>query len=495
MGADWPSPGLATSCLVQVAASVAAVQWDHEKQKTRQREQEEQLREYVAHHLYPYSPFYRRRFDAAGIAPRSITGFDDLAKIEPTRWSDVTAAPVAFVLRPTERAIIRFGERRLVGAITRAKFRGKVSQVNRDLIDPAYKPIHWHFDGDVPVGYSAEDLERLCEAGRRVLQLAGLSRDDAIVDVTPPGPSLEFWQLVDGARSAGLSAVHFGSGVSGDRIAAAAPTVLAGPPDALSEALEALQAGGHRIDGLRTLLVLGALLDDPDRDALRHAGEEVGEHGIEVVLAWAPAGVRALWGECRGGRVFHTYPDMEWLEVLPDGEIAWTSLAWHGTVFARLRTGTSGVLDDVVCENCGRIGPRLSVSTASTARRPAPTWAMSGPALGAASGERPPAAAVFGRRPADEDEEEDEAQALVPIDTDALSVLDEHPGVAAWQAEYRRVDGVDELIVFVAPAGVDRLGPLFRELDLTLSATQYVVQRPEQIAERRRRDGAVVDHR
>ena len=86
-------------------------------------------------------------------------------------------------------------------------------------------------------------------------------------------------------------------------------------------------------------------------------------------------------------------------------------------------------------------------------------------------------------------------QVLVPLDTDALGVLDEHPGVAAWQAEYRRVDGADELIVFVAPAGVDRLGPLFRELDLTLSATQYVVQRPEQIAERRRRDGAVVDHR
>src|SRR5438105_3487994 len=325
----------ATSGAVQVAANVAEVQWDHEKPKNRLREQEEQLREYVAHHLYPYSPFYRRRFDAAGITPRNITGFDDLAKLEPTRWSDVTAEPVAFVLRPTERAIIRFGERKLVGAITRAKFRGKVSQVNRD---------------------------------------------DAIVDVTPPGPALEFWQLVDGARSAGLSAVHFGSGVAGDRIAAAAPTVLAGPPEALEAALGALRAGRHRIDGLRTLLVLGCLLDEADRQALRALGEEVGDDGIEVVLAWAPAGVRALWGECRGGRVFHTYPDLEWLEMLPDGEIAWTSLAWHGTAFARLRTGVSGTLDDVACENCGRIGPRLSVSSASTARRPTATWAI--PAAG-----------------------------------------------------------------------------------------------------------------
>jgi hypothetical protein len=477
---------------------VAPVQWDHEKPKVRLREQEEQLREYVAHHLYPYSPAYRRKFDSAGIAPRTITGFDDLAKLEPTRWSDVTAEPVTYVLRPTERAIIRFGERKLVGAITRAKFRGKVSQVNRDLIDPAYKPIHWHFDGDVPIGYSAEDVERLSEAGRRILHLAGLTRDDAIVDVTPPGPSLEFWQLADGARSAGLSAVHFGAGVAAERIEAAAPTVLAGPPDALGAALDALRAGGHRVDGLSTILVLGSLLDETDRQALRSLGQEVGEPGLEVVLAWAPAGVRALWAECRGGRFFHTYPDMEWLEVLPDGEIAWTSLAWHGTVFARLRTGVSGTVDDVACENCGRIGPRITVSGASTARRPSPTWATAAPAFApAAAGAPTPTSAMFGRPPATagEEEDEDEVQVLVPLDTEALGVLDEHPGVAAWQAEYRRVDGIDELIVFVAPAGVDRLGPLFRELDLTLSATQYVVQRPEQIAERRRRDGAVVDHR
>jgi hypothetical protein len=478
---------------------VAGVQWDHEKPKTRQKEQEEQLREYVAHHLYPYSPFYRRRFDSAKLAPRSIAGFEDLAKLEPTRWSDVTTEPVAFVLRPTERAIIRFGERKLVGAITRAKFRGKVSQVNRDLIDPAYKPVHWHFDGDVPIGYAAEDVDRLCEAGRRVLHLAGLTRDDAIVDVTPPGPTLEFWQLVDGARSAGLSAVHFGSGVAGDRIEAAAPTVLAGPPEALQATLEELRDGKHRLEGLRTLLVLGALLDDADRAALRSLGQEVGEDGIEVVLAWAPAGVRALWAECRGGRSFHTYPDLEWLEVLPDGEIAWTSLAWHGTVFARLRTGVSGTIDDDACENCGRIGPRISVASASTAQRPMPTWALAGaPATAsapAAARRAEPAAAMFGRPATEEDDDEDEVHVLVPLDTDVLAVLDEHPGVAAWQAEYRRVDGIDELVVFVAPAGVDRLGPLFRELDLTLSATQYVVQRPEQIADRCRRDGAIVDLR
>ena len=225
-----------------VAGRDDILEWERRRPEWLRARQDKALATYVSRVVYPYSPFYRRRFDAARIAPRNVTGFDDLAKLEPTRWSDVAAEPVAFLLRPTERAIIRFGERKLVSAITRAKFRGKVSQVNRDLIDPAYKPIHWHFDGDVPVGYSAEDVERLSEAGRRILHLAGLTRDDAIVDVTPSGPSLEFWQLVDGARSAGLSAVHLGAGVAPERIEAAAPTVLAGPPDAVQAALEGLRA-------------------------------------------------------------------------------------------------------------------------------------------------------------------------------------------------------------------------------------------------------------
>jgi hypothetical protein len=54
---------------------------------------------------------------------------------------------------------------------------------------------------------------------------------------------------------------------------------------------------------------------------------------------------------------------------------------------------------------------------------------------------------------------------------------------------------VEELIVFVSPAGIDRLGPLFRELDATLAATQYVVERPEQVRARLERDGAVLDLR
>lgn len=455
------------------------MQWDREKASSRLKAQEELLREYLVHHLYPYSPFYRRRFDAAKIVPRRISGFSDLAKLEPTSWSDVEAEPASFLLRPTEKAIARFGERRLVMAVTRAKLRGRVSQLNRDLIDPAYKPIHWHLEGEVPVGYSGEDLDRLAEAGRRLLELGGIHRDDVIVDITAPGPNLAYWQVVAGARQAGVSAIHLGPDAEPEQVEAATPTVLCGPPEGLGSLLQSLQKAGVHLPNLGTLLAVGSLVDDDVRADLVAGAQALEASGVEVVTAWAPRGVRALWAECRGGRGFHTFPDLEWLETLSDGELAWTSLAWHGTAFLRLRTGVRATIDDSGCPTCGRVVPRV----VTEALAPAPTPRAAAPATIAppVETEPEPVAARDG--------------AAVPQRVWNLEVLDEHPAVAAWAAELRRVDGVEELIVFIAPAGIDRLGPLFRELDATLSATQYVVERPEQVRQRVDRHGAVLDLR
>jgi hypothetical protein len=457
------------------------VQWDREKASNRLKAQEELLREYVVHHLYPYSPFYRRRFDAAKIVPRRISGFSDLAKLEPTSWSEVEADPASLLLRPTEKAIARFGERRLVMAVTRAKLRGRVSQLNRDLIDPAYKPIHWHLEGEVPVGYSGEDLDRLAEAGRRILELAGIHRDDVVVDVTSPGPSLLYWQVVAAARQAGVSAIHLGPDADPEKVEAATPTVLCGPPEALRSVLQVLEKAHVRLPNLGTLLAVGSLVDDDVRAELVAAAQEI-EASVEVVTAWAPRGVRALWSECRGGRGFHTYPDMEWLELLEEaprpgglGELAWSSLAWHGTAFIRLRTGVQATVDETACATCGRVGPKLNIL-------------MPGGRMLA------PPAAVAAAAPAVAASEFAAPESAVVASAD-LKVLDEHPGVTAWQVEYRRVDGHDELLVFIAPAVTGRLGPLFRELDSTLRATQYVLVRPDALQERIARDGSVVDRR
>jgi hypothetical protein len=56
-----------------------------------------------------------------------------------------------------------------------------------------------------------------------------------------------------------------------------------------------------------------------------------------------------------------------------------------------------------------------------------------------------------------------------------LDVLDRHHGVAGWQAELRSEAGYEELLVFLALSGATRLEQLLVDLDVHLSATQYVV--------------------
>jgi hypothetical protein len=468
------------------------VEWDQEKQGAREKEQDEILRDYLVHHVYPYSPFYRKRFDAAKTAPKQLGSLKDLAKLDPITWAEVQSEPGAFLLRPTERAIARFGERKLVMAIAKAKLRGRQAQVNRDLIDPSYKPVHWHLDGDVPIGYSAEDVARLGEAGARVLTLAGLARDDVLVNLTPPAPELSYWQIVEGARAAGLSALHLSAEAATarlDRLEAWSPTVLSASPAKLAEVLEACAAADRQLPNLHTLLSLGVVPEGELREQLTELGRSVGSSDLAVVCAWSPPGVRAMWGECRGGRGLHTYPDFEWIEREASGEILWTSLAWHGTTFLRLRTGIIAALEDGACSTCGRIGPKVVLASQREVP-PAP--------------ERLPVALTPPAEIGGDEEVEAEAGAealiagragLTEVGIGRLRVLDEHPGVTAWHAEYRVVDGQEELLVFVAPAAVERLGPLFRELDATLSATQFVVMRPDQIHERVSRDGAVLDLR
>jgi hypothetical protein len=172
---------------------------------------------------------------------------------------------------------------------------------------------------------------------------------------------------------------------------------------------------------------------------------------------WAPPGVRALWSECRDGIDVHTWPTAEIIELIDpllgsplppgaDGELVWTPVGWMGSVVLRLRTGVYGCIDDTACVSCGRTSPRLRV-----------------------------------------------VNALPPF----ARILDDHPGVASWQAELRHVDGSEELVVFLAPAIAGHPGRLLRELDRQLSVTQFVVldRRGMDARLQAHDDARVVDHR
>jgi hypothetical protein len=368
----------------------------------------------------------------------------DLDKLPLTTFDDVVN-PASVVLRPDEQSIQQFARIGLVARVFWAKLWRREWAVNQRLIDPVYKPLHWHVDDGFPIGSSAEDLERLAELGRRWLELAGVARYDVLVSVLPPGPNLAYWQLVLGSRQAGVSALHMNPNTTVEQLAAARPNVLAGRPTELIRLLEAARPVEKTLDGLRTILVAGARLDDATR---RHLTELV-DGQAAVVAAWAPPGIRALWCQCREGEGFHTAPDVELLEIVDplsgvpvaagtEGELVWTSLDWKGTVFLRLRTGVYGGLDESACPSCGRTTPRLIPTSLAEPR--------------------------FAR------------------------VLDSHPKVQAWQAELRTVDGQEELIVFISLEPNGRPGRLLRELDRHLTVTQFVV------LDRRRLDARLSSH-
>jgi phenylacetate-coenzyme A ligase PaaK-like adenylate-forming protein len=553
------------------------MRWDREPTAARHKQQDRMLRNYLVHEVYPYSTFYRARFDAAGKQPKALKSLADIASLPLTSWDEVAASPFEVVLRPDEESIAHYGNRRLVLAVTRAKLRGGSGEVNRDVIDRAFKPIHWHLDEGVPVGYTFEDLERLAEAGHRVLAVAGMSRYDVLVTVTAPGPSLAYWQLVYGARAAGVSALHVGHEVDPALVVAAAPTVLAGSSSELLALLTDLEDDGRKLPDLHLLLVVGELIDDTTRDLLRASGRAVGKRDLDVVAAWAPPGVRALWAQCRGGAGFHTYPDLEWVEVVDPagrpvqdrGELVWTAVNWRGSALIRLRTGVVAAARDETCPTCQRIGVRLitagdvapeperepeeavawlkeTEAGAEPAAEPEPqaapalrqSWPAERPAAIVATAgsdddededeydeeeEEAVAVAVGVGAPAtagdeyDEDEddydeeEEEEEEVAGPVTIagavhatpgalaaglpEELEVLREHAGIAAWQAEYRWVGDDEELLVFLAPANSGHPGPLCREIDRTLQATQYVVLGRDAVEARIARDGLVVDLR
>lgn len=377
------------------------------------------LSRYLRREVAVFSPYYRRLAGDAGDGPWTGS-LDDLSRLPLLRLSEIED-PAEFVLRPDPTSRWR---------------RGSVP------VDHRYKPVHWTLDDGVPVGSSAADLDRMAALGASWLSLAGVGPADVLVGLAPPGPNLTFWQLVAGAREAGVSAVHLSPPPAAREVARLWPTVLAGRPFDLARLLVTARAEGSPLVSVHTLLVLGEPLEQGMREKLVQLLESPSEGA--VVAAWAPPGVRSLWSECRPAATsagsganpgLHTWPEAEMLEVIDplsgtaappgaDGEVVWTALGWNGTVFVRLVTGVFATIDSGPCPACQAPGPRLSIVS----------------------------------------------------DTPAfLTSLDRHPEVTGWQAELNTVGGSEELLVFVSLAPTAVAGEVVRELDDQLSATQYVV--------------------
>ena len=441
---------------------------------------------YVRRTVYPYSAHYRAVLDATGVG-RRVRGRGDLARIPPTDLR-LIGDPGALVLRPDLGRIVRHGRPALAAWGVAARGAGGMHRFSRH-VERRFKPILWVLAEGVPVGYSSADVAHLARRGAAWLQRAGVTRGDVVVSLLAPGPAVAYWQLVLGCRRAGISAIHLDPTAEPAMIERLAPSVLVGEAGHLSAVLGAARHGGHPLPSLRTVLAVGAPLGGDRRARLRELAG-----GAAVVGAWAPAGVRAIWSECRAGADqtvpagYHAWDD-DVLDVAgpteeraAPGELLWTGVGWGGSALLRLRTfAFAGVLPGR-CPACGARGavvvPHAPVGRGDPTTLPVAAWPpvpVASPEVVASVDALVPVAVAAPPVPQPIGGAGVVVAPVTAVRPPVEDVFAAENEVAAWLVEYRSVGGIGETIVTLAPAWGAAVVPLIRRLDRHLRATQFVV--------------------
>jgi hypothetical protein len=373
--------------------------WDRRPPSVSNRDRDRLLVEWVTGEVIPFSPFWKDRL--GGLRFR---GLESLGGVTVSDEVELAAAGgpgnPRLLLLPTEDQFKRHATRADLLAASR-ELRGGADEARRAVLYRRYKPVHVHEAGVATVlaiAYTRSDLDRLHLAGARLCEVLGLGADDTMVNAVPTGPSVRFWGLYHAALAARMTALHPRTEgrdpvVAVARALAMLPaTVIAVPLGDAEGLLAGLVARGAGAPRLRTVLTVGPAPTPQQRERIIDAAGELGAAGqVRVQAVWAPESARALWGECRppsgdpheATYGFHTYPDLEVLEVrdptdglpVPDeqpGELVLTSMGWRGTALVRAATGTwtAGLVNHAPCPSCGRTVPRLAPEAVEGAWQP-----------------------------------------------------------------------------------------------------------------------------
>jgi phenylacetate-coenzyme A ligase PaaK-like adenylate-forming protein len=317
----------------------------------------------------------------------------------------------------------------------------------------------------VPFLYTQHDLDNLLLSGRALMEIAGSLKDDRMINMFPFSPHLAFWQAHYASLAQGVFCIGTGGGkVSGTEgnlrtLRKVQPQVLIGMPTFIYHVMHAAVEEGVSDPNLRKLVLGGEKVPAGMRRKLRHLAEQIGAKDVDVISTYGFTEAKMAWPECPtppGERStgFHIPSNLALIEIVdPEtgkqqpfgspGEIVFTPLDARGSVVLRYRTGDiiDGGLDYAPCPACGRLDPRLvgNISRRSEFRELS---------IGKLKG--------------------------TLVDFNELEhVLDDAPGVGAWQIEIRKRNDdpleLDELVLHVNATNgsgtsfQDKLSDLFAE--------------------------------
>jgi phenylacetate-coenzyme A ligase PaaK-like adenylate-forming protein len=356
--------------------------------------QEQHFIRYLREQVYPFSPFYRELLDYQRIKPGVIRSIKDISCIPFTTKADIAPLPedpeipYSLVLQPEKegKPVGNFPARAKRWWLRRTH--GKKGY--RRLLDDEYLPVHMHFTVGrtalpTPILYTAYDLGRTREAGRRIFELLEITREDVLINAFPFAPHLAFWMTYFAAEATGVPALHTGGGrILGtrrilDAVERFRGTVLTATPSYAYHLLREAASQGRDFSSLRTLVMGGDRLPEGLKEKMLDLLKRLGAEDAVVAATYGFTEGKVAWSECRPSARsreessgYHLFPDMEIIEIVdPEtgerveegegGEVVYTSLDWRGSVLLRFRTGDlveRGITYEP-CPYCGRTVPRL----------------------------------------------------------------------------------------------------------------------------------------
>src|SRR5450830_1156591 len=465
-----------------MAREIYSRDWDRMTLKEQKEYRDSKLSYFIRTQLYPYSPFYREMFDENKVKPEDIRRVEDLRRIPFTYKADI--APSAeepsrfqrFVLQPEDKMMQEYMPRLQFARMRVDKCLKGEEYVKRSL-RRKYGPVHiqfttGHTGHPTPVLYAADDVERMAEAGLRILELAGFGKglryDDAVlINVMPFAPHLAFWMVAKGLDKAGVLALHSGGGrvIGTERIVSAVDSMnatgIVGMSGYVYHVLRTASEQGRDFSSVRLVLVSGERVTKGMKEKMGKFLGTMGAKSFFVLGALGFAEARKSYSECvpDGDTGYHLYPDMDYIELVDpesgepvgegeDGELVYTCLEGQGTAVIRFRTGdfVKGGIVYEPCPSCGRTVPRLASDISRS-------WTVNGFSLTKIKGALVDQCAYF-------------------------SVLTDHPEVEEWQVEISKAGDdpyeVDVVDVYVAPEKGAELESLRSHLEQELQTATEV---------------------
>lgn len=301
--------------------------------------QEQKLKELV-HYVYQHSPFYRKKFDDAGVKPEDIKTLDDVKKLPFTYKQDLRDTyPTGMFCVPNEQLV---------------RFHVSSGTTGKPTI----------------VGYTKNDIDQWSLSLARALTSIGVGRGDVLQISYGYGLFTGGLGMHYGAEEAGATVLPTSAGNTEKQLELMqdlGTTVLACTPSYMLFMNEAAKQAGISIKD-DTKLRLGVLGAEPWSEEMRTRIEE--SSGIKAYDIFGTSELSGpLFTECTYQDGIHIWADQFLVEIidpetsepLPDGEqgeLVITTLAKEALPLIRYKIGDLTVKTSEVCK-CGRTHPRI----------------------------------------------------------------------------------------------------------------------------------------